>query len=737
MAKIQINEFKGIMPKVADDKLPINMAQVAADLKTASGELVAFKRSTSDFALAGSSYKTFFEYLEGGNNHWVYYDSIVHAVRSPIANDEFERMYFTGASSKTFVGLITFTDGMTDAETITIGSEVFEFDIGEDGVAGANTLLGDSTTTTALLCAAALDAETPAADVTFTDNLDGTVTVTADNAGEIGNIAFSSTGAHITTSVVTIGRDTGVYSAFVNDIMGVGTFDFTTDFYNPGAPSAVANSLSYTNGGSDYRAYFYTYVSRYGEEGPPSAISETVDADGEPEWDGASSIILSGFTEPDDLDEHLKTVIGSNAPAIRIYRTSTDGDGASAFLLVDEIAVDNTGPNSTAWASYTYTDTDDAGIDGNLGEVCQSALYDRAPDSMTGLVGHPNGFFVAHQNNVLYFSEPFKPWAWPEDYQIPVDHDIIGIGVFGSTIVVATDGWTYTFTGPHPTSLYKTKLSYQPCLSQRAVVQTDTGVIFPSPEGFQHVTSAGMANVTQDLFRPEDWNDYELETMHGTWYNKAYYGFYSSADYEGYVIIDFLNGAITTGVKYHYAGHVSLADGKFYTVVDSKIDSPGVLYISQWDANTSSYRNYSYRSPKFILEKPKNFKVAQVILDTEFYDTVVALIASGGELSTLNNDAWTETTWGEEDLFGPINGSMLNEQDVNGDNLYSLSSLGIQEYINFKIYADGVLKFTKQVMDSNMFKLPRGFKDKKWEIVLEGMIPVKRVTMATTTEEIV
>jgi hypothetical protein len=35
-----------------------------------------------------------------------------------------------------------------------------------------------------------------------------------------------------------------------------------------------------------------------------------------------------------------------------------------------------------------------------------------------------------------------------------------------------------------------------------------------------------------------------------------------------------------------------------------------------------------------------------------------------------------------------------------------------------------------------MFKLPRGFKDKKWEFEMVGMIPVKRLTIATSTEEI-
>jgi len=630
MAKIQINEFKGIMPKLANDKLPIHMAQVANDLKTATGELRAFRRSTADTQLAGTDYQSVFEYLEGGNNHWVFYDLIVHWVRSPIANDEFERMYVTGI---------------------------------------------DSTN--------------------------------------------------------------GKYAAFVNDKQGVGTFDFTTDFYFPGAPADSALTIGYSTGGTDYRGYFFTHVSRYGEEGPPSVVAETVDANGTPDWDGTSSCVLDGFIEPVAADEHLKTVVDGNAPAIRIYRTSTDGAGNAAFLLVEEVPVDNTGPNSTAWASYTYTDTDDAAIDGNLGSACETALYDRAPDDLTGLRGHPGGFFVGHKGNVLYFSEPWAPWAWPVDYQIPIDHPIVGIGIFGSTIVVATDGWCYTFTGPHPTSLYKTKLDFQPCLSQRGLVETNTGVMFPSSEGFQHVTPAGIDNVTKDTFRPEDWVNFELDSMHSSWYHKAYYGFYSTADYQGYVIIDFLNGAITTGVKYHQAGYLSIVDGTFYTIVDSDIDSPGTLYISQWDADTSAYRNFGYKSPRFILEKPKNFKVAQIIIDSDFYEDVLTTISDDATLVTLNNTAWTANTWGLEDLLGPINGSMIGEQDIHGDNLYSLSSLGVQNYIEFKIYADGVLKFTKQITDSNMFKLPRGFKDKKWEIEISGMIPVKRVTLATSTEEIV
>lgn len=617
MSKIVLNEFKGIMPKLANDKLPIDMAQVASDVKTASKELMAYRRNTADISLPGSAYQSLFEYLEGGNNHWVYYNRIVHWVRTPVAEDTFERMYTTGTN-----------DGLK-------------------------------------------------------------------------------------------------YAAFVNDLIS-GTFDFTTDFYYPGAPSPAALTASGYGTATDYRAYFWTYVSRYGEEGPPSSLLEITDIDNTT----PGTVTLDNFTEPSADDEHLKTVVGPNAPAIRIYRTSTDGTGNAEFLLVAEVAVDNTGPNGTAWASYTYGDVI---TDANLGEVCSSIFYDRAIDGLSNLRGHPNGFFVASKGNVLHFSEPFHPYAWPEDYRISIDQEIVALGIFGSTVVAATDGFIYTFSGPHPNSMYKKKESFQPCLSQRGLVETDDGVLFPSLEGFQQISARGVENVTRDLFKPEDWADYYLNTMHGTWYNKGYYGFYKSGDdFQGYIKIDFLNNSVTTGVSYHWAGHVALLDGTFRTINAADFTDPTQLYISRWDADPAEYRPYSYRTPLFISEKPMNYKVAQVILNQDFIDEVSGQIDESQRLQDANAAAWAAG-----DFRSMMNGNMLNEQDINGDTLYSLRDLGVWNYVDFKIIVDGTVKFVKKVTNNTMFKLPRGFKDKKWEIELEGMIPVKRVVMATSTEEIV
>lgn len=744
--KVQINEFKGIMPKLASDKLPANMAQIASDLKTASGELVAVRASSADVSLAGDAYQSLFQYVEGANTHWVYTNDVNYAVRSPVPEDTFERMYWLGTDPIAAVGTITFTDGMTDGETITIGTETFEFDVPPDGVAGTNTVVDVSADQDKEPVAAVLAALTPDADITFTDNLDGTITVTANVAGSTGNsIVFTESGAHITVdgSGFLGGTTEGEsdYRAFSNDINS-GPWDFLVDYYHPGAPSGTAPTITPTVAGATYLAYYYAYVSRYGEEGPGSAITEITNQ------------TVGSRVQVDDIPTPpagcaLQTTVGDYAPKVRIYRTATDGSGGSEFLLVCEAdwfsaSVDyavgdytiyandlwecTTVHPAAAWNAAHFTQGEDVAVT-DLGAPNDSYLWDRAPIEMTNLRSHPNGYFVASKDRTLYFSEPFAPWAWPTDYQIPLPAKIVGLGVFGSTIVVGTDANIYTFSGPHPTSLYKQKLSYQPCLSQRGMIETDDGVMFPASEGFQLVNQNGVMNVTADLFSPDDWADYELDTMHAVWYNKSYYGFFSDT-YEGNIRIDFLNNSVTTGADYHWCGYVSIEDGVLRTIFASNIASTA-LYISQWDNDTSRYRNYRYKSPLFVLERPSNFKVAQVILDTDFYNAVLEIIADDTTLATLNAAEWATGL-----IDAPVNGSAVNTQDLNGDGLFSLSDLGVHSYVDFMLYADGVLKFTKQISDSNMFKLPRGYKDKKWEIEVTGMIPIKRITMATSSEEI-
>ena len=259
--KIIANEFRGIQPKIANDKLPANMAQTAENCKTSSGEIRAIRRSTADVLLPGSSYETFFEYITGGSGDWVYFDGTVFAVRSPVADDTFERMYFMGESGASATGLVTFTDGMVDDEFLTINTTTFQFDIDEDGddTASGYTQIGDATTVNKELCAAELASQT-ITGVTLVDNGDGTVTVTWDAHGTAGNaIVLTETMTHGSVSgagTLTGGTADGLYKAFANDLDSA-PWDFTVDFYLPGSTAGIAPTLV-VDAGADYVAYYYT-----------------------------------------------------------------------------------------------------------------------------------------------------------------------------------------------------------------------------------------------------------------------------------------------------------------------------------------------------------------------------------------------------------------------------------------------------------------------------------------------
>jgi len=766
MAKIDINTFQGIMPKMANDKLPEGYGQTMSDANTASHALAAYKRSTPDVALSGNSYKSLFEYTYSNTNNWVYYDGVVFHSRSHVAEDTHERMYIMGESGLSAQGTLTLDTLPTATDTMTIDTTTYLF---VAYGAGANPLdieVGQNRADAQANITAAIEG-TDGYNTTHTTVTIGTwssdeVVLSAVSHGTAGNSIVTtetfSAGSNVfdavTLGTTQAGAEDGLYKAFANDIDS-SPWDFNEDFYYPGAPSGTAPTITAQSAGATYLAYYYTYVSRYGEEGPGSAITEITNQ------------TVDGRVHVDDIeaapaDHGLLTTVGTNVPKVRIYRTATDGAGGSDFYLVCEATYFDEGVTYVAgdyviyatdlyectvggvgtWAGGTHTFLQGEAVavaDLALSTTADTYLWDAADDDLTNLRSHPNGFFVASKNNELHFSEPFYHHAWPEDYKLPLDSQIVGIGIFGSTIVVLTDAWVYTFSGPHPDSLYKQRLAYHPCLSQRAVIEIDEGVMFPSEEGFQLVNASGITNITSDIFKPEDLTDYYLSSMHGVWYNRSYFGFYSGTNGEGFIKIDFTNMSVTSGITYHQATYVALSDGIFRTIVNSSIASPTVAYISKWDADTTSYNNYGYKSPRFIFSKLINFKVAQVYIDFDFYFEVQNLLGTDDTLTNLNNTEWAGTAGTTapaklEDAC--VNDFVVNSQDANGDNLYSLASLGVQEYITFKIYADSVLKFTKEVSDNLMFKLPRGFKGKEWEVEVSGMIPVKRIMVATSTEEL-
>lgn len=227
------------------------------------------------------------------------------------------------------------------------------------------------------------------------------------------------------------------------------------------------------------RAYVYTYVSDLGEEGPPSPPSDIVNVVvGDP-------VTVGGFTAP--------PVDGRVITHRRIYRTNT-GSETTEFQFVTEIPL----------ATTQYVDTLDPSA---LGEVLPSETWEPPPSGLKGIVMLPNGAACGFDGKTLCFAEPGYPHAWPPEYRYTVDFDIVGIQVYGTSVLVATKGVPFVATGAHPRQMSVRRVTDQAhgCLSKRTVVSTPYGVVYTTPDGIVLVNENGVRNITESVLPPGKW----------------------------------------------------------------------------------------------------------------------------------------------------------------------------------------------------------------------------------------
>lgn len=228
------------------------------------------------------------------------------------------------------------------------------------------------------------------------------------------------------------------------------------------------------------RSYVYTYVSFLGEESAPSPPSDPVAMRvGDP-------VDITTFAAPPTARRSIDR--------IWIYRTNT-GTEDTAFQFVAEIAV----------ADIAAGFTDEVPAD-ELGEVLETEGWDVPPENLTGLVAMPNGILAGFFDNVLCFSEPGFPHAWPPDYRKAVDFDIVGIEVYGNALYVTTKGKPYVYIGVHPLQMSARHVTtIQACADKRSIAKTDDSILYCSFEGLISAGDVGFINVTEQHYTKEQW----------------------------------------------------------------------------------------------------------------------------------------------------------------------------------------------------------------------------------------
>ena len=456
----------------------------------------------------------------------------------------------------------------------------------------------------------------------------------------------------------------------------------------------------------DSRYYVYTYVSEFGnleEESAPSPPSELVTIT------SGESVTISGFAVP--------PTDGYNITKIRIYRTLAGQETAGVYAFVTEISV-----NSLP-ASYN----DDLGPD-ELGEALTTIGWNPPPDNLQGIVEMPNGMLAGFEGNTVYFCEPYFPHAWPIRYAQSVPDLIVGLGVFGNTLAVLTQGTPYLMTGISPDTVTVERLSIpEPCVSAASIASDQYGVIYASPNGLVTIGPGTAEVFTEPLFRRDEWQDFEPGTLKGAIYDGKYFGAFQSSVHG--------NKTLVLSRDDHPA--LSYLDINALAIHTDIVSSELFYYDSREAAiykfNAVPYRPiiYEWKSKRFQLPRAISWSALKLNLDQQQQDENILYLELIEKLTEENNILF------QDEIGGEINGDPLNHFAVNGDILHNLPTKADVLFATVLLYGErGRLETTLSISSTDPVRIPP-FKARELEVRITGTLSVQSIVLGTTVGELI
>jgi hypothetical protein len=394
----------------------------------------------------------------------------------------------------------------------------------------------------------------------------------------------------------------------------------------------------------------------------------------------------------------------------RIYR-SVDSASATEYQYVATITA----------ATSTYNDTT---LDANLGEVLPSATWLMPPANMKGITIMANGIACGFFGNEICFSEPFKPYAWPSAYRQTYDQDIVAIGVTGTTLVGMTEGSPFTITGVDPVTMGGGMQSLGvawPCMAKGSVACFPFGVAYAAPQGLAIIGTTSDI-VTKDLFTLKEWSELQPTTFIASTADNRYYCAYTVDGSSLMFVIDKSEAASFIKVNKSATDiWTDPATGKLYIALEKK--------IYEWEGDPGTKLNYEWKSKRFVMAPPLNFGACKIDADFEQTEAETAGVSASYDAIVASNVAFiTDGTMNDA-----LSDSYLGEYEIGGDAMQAIPALSI-DALQFQLYADGDLKYTKHVTTPRAFRLPGGYKTDNLEVTLSGNVKVTGVVLAETMD---
>lgn len=390
---------------------------------------------------------------------------------------------------------------------------------------------------------------------------------------------------------------------------------YPANSYRLGVP-APANAPTTSKSGTvnpdqtpDDVSYVYTFVTAFGEEGPPSPPSTQF------ERTDTETVVI---TMPSGDLPTGNYNFGTGAYK-RIYRSNT-GSNSSAFQFLAQVAI----------ATATYSDTTPSA---GLGEVLPSASWIGPPDDntslypdgpMKGLIAVANGVFAGFTGKRLCLSEPFLPHAWPVDYRITLEETIVAIGAVANGIIALTNGTPYFVTGTDPSAMTAIRVDLpQACVNTNSVVDMGSYLLYAGPDGLCAVSGSEGRVVTEGLITAKQWNaDFNPTGFRAFRYENTYVAFWSIGGvHKGFVFDPRAEEAAISNITSAgevRGGYMNPKDGELYLIVANK--------IQKYRGGTSK-RTLTWKSKQLVLPKP--LSMGWVSVKAQAYPVEVKVWADG------------------------------------------------------------------------------------------------------------
>ena len=595
MAYFKLIQFGGIAPQVSPRLLEDTLAQTASNVNLESQRLTPITDDTvvnpkADVTtLSNSNRQSIYKYT---NTQWLQFDEDVDVVPGPIAGDTNNTVYWTGQSFPRM-----------GRSTNVIGGTVYPNAFFRLGIEAP-----PNTPAVAIKTPVSIDATlttvtgSPSITVTTSSNHGASVGEYVKLAGFSAQNAVPADNLNQEHKILTVPSATTLTIKVSVDATGASTSSSVTDGATFNATTDALPDFS--------TSYVYTFVSSYGEEGPPSAASTVITTD-----DNAVITVSNLSTAGAKSNNNF----GSSAGTKRIYRSNT-GSNTTAFQFVAEVAM----------ATTSYDDTSD---NDELAEVIPSYYWVAPPDDdtnvypdgpMKGLTALPNGIMAGFTGKRMCFSEPFLPHAWPTSYRMAIEDNIVGMKAVGNGLIVTTEGSPYLVAGSDPASMSAIKIeSTQACLSKTSMVDMGQYVIYAGAEGLVAAAGTDVQIITEGLISPDQWQStYYPSTINATLWKGRYLGFYNTGSGFGGFIFDPRGGknALTelTASALIRGTFTDPDDGNAYLIIANQ--------IKKFQGGTTD-QTYTWKSKDFVPPKPTSMGFVKV--DAEAFPVTVKVYGDG------------------------------------------------------------------------------------------------------------